>query len=63
VKSAGQASGYLYREGMARPYDDKGRLTGDRKGFPTAVEASRYGSAGGLHTTPTDYARFLIEVI
>jgi CubicO group peptidase (beta-lactamase class C family) len=57
------SSGYLYREGMARPYDDKGRLIGDQKGFPTAVEASRYGAAGGLHTTPTEYARFLIEVI
>ena len=32
------SSGYLYREGVARPYDDKGRLTGDPKGFPTAVE-------------------------
>jgi CubicO group peptidase (beta-lactamase class C family) len=57
------SSGYLYREGMARPHDDKGRLIGESKGYPTAVEASRYGSAGGLHTTPTEYARFLIEVI
>lgn len=29
----------------------------------TAVDAARYGSAGGLHTTPTDYAKFLIELI
>jgi CubicO group peptidase (beta-lactamase class C family) len=55
------SSGYLYQEGMARPHDDKGRMNADRKA--TAIEAARYGSAGGLHTTPTDYARFLIELI
>jgi CubicO group peptidase (beta-lactamase class C family) len=54
------SSGYLYQEGMARPHDDKGRMKTDRKA--TAVDAARYGSAGGLHTTPTDYATFLIEV-
>jgi len=53
------SSGYLYQEGMARPHDEKGRMNGDRKA--TAVDAARYGSAGGLHTTPTDYAKFLIE--
>jgi CubicO group peptidase (beta-lactamase class C family) len=55
------ASGYLYREGMAWPYDDKGRMIGDWKATPIA--AARYGSAGGLHTTPTDYAKFLVEII
>ena len=55
------SSGYLYREGMARPYDKKGTMIADRKA--TAIEAARYGSAGGLHTTPSDYAEFLIEVI
>lgn len=55
------SSGYLYQEGMARPHDDKGTMMGDRKA--TAISAARYGSAGGLHTTPTDYARFLIEII
>ena len=55
------SSGYLYREGMARPHDDKGGMNADRKATP--IEAARYGSAGGLHTTPTDYARFLIELI
>ena len=56
-----RSSGYLYREGMARPHDRKGTMIADRKA--TAVEAARYGSAGGLHTTPSDYAKFLIEVI
>jgi CubicO group peptidase (beta-lactamase class C family) len=54
-------SGYLYKEGMARPYDDMGSLIGDRKA--NGIAAARYGSAGGLHTTPTDYAKFLIELI
>jgi CubicO group peptidase (beta-lactamase class C family) len=56
-----RSSGYLYREGMARPHDDKGRLIGDRKA--TAVDTARYGSAGGLHTTPAEYAQFLIEIM
>ena len=55
------SSGYLYREGMARPHDEQGRMIADRKA--TAIQAARYGSAGELHTTPTDYARFLIEFI
>lgn len=37
------------------------KMMGDREA--TAVEAARFGSAGGLHTTPTDYAKFLVEVI
>jgi CubicO group peptidase (beta-lactamase class C family) len=55
------SSGYLYQAGMARPHDEKGKIDSNRKA--TAVDAARYGSAGGLHTTPTDYARFLIELI
>ena len=55
------SSGYLYREGMARPYDNQGKMIADRKATP--IEAARYGSAGGLHTNPTEYARFLIEIL
>jgi CubicO group peptidase (beta-lactamase class C family) len=55
------SSGYLYREGMARPHDDKGMMLADRQA--TAIDAARYGSAGELHTTPTDYSRFLIELL
>jgi len=55
------SSGYRYQEGMARPHTDKGDMIADRKA--TAIEAARYGSAGELHTTPTDYARFLIELL
>lgn len=41
----------------------------DRAGTPTnrpgatAITAARYGAAGGLSTTATEYARFLIEVL
>jgi CubicO group peptidase (beta-lactamase class C family) len=55
------SSGYLYRPGMARPHNEKGVMLANRKATP--VDAARYGSAGGLHTTPTDYATFLIEIV
>ena len=58
------SSGYVwvdaYNERMARPHDVSGKQL-DRKS--TAVDAARYGAAGGLHTTASDYARFLVEVI
>jgi CubicO group peptidase (beta-lactamase class C family) len=54
-------SGYLYREGMARPHDEKGAIIADRKSTP--VEAARYGSSGQLHSTVNEYAKFLVEVI
>jgi len=54
-------SGYIYRDGMARPHDEKGRMLADRKS--TRVDAARYGSAGQLHSTVHDYAKFLIEII
>ena len=36
------SSGYLYREGMARPHDEKGTMRGDRKA--TAVDAATAAS-------------------
>jgi CubicO group peptidase (beta-lactamase class C family) len=56
-----KSSGYLYQEGMARPHDNAGTMLDDRRA--TAMDAARYGSAGGFHATPTDYAQFLIELI
>jgi CubicO group peptidase (beta-lactamase class C family) len=58
------SSGYVwidaYQDLMARPHDEKGKPFNRRA---TVTDAARYGAAGGLHSTPTDYARFLIEVI
>ena len=55
------SSGYAYRDGMARPHDAKGQLIPGR--MTTAIDAARYGSAGQLHSTVKDYAKFLIEII
>lgn len=59
------SSAYLWSEqiakNLARPHGSKGDAHPLHKTTP--VDASRYAAAGGLLTTPTDYARFLIEVI
>ncbi|HEU4688123.1 MAG TPA: serine hydrolase domain-containing protein [Vicinamibacterales bacterium] len=55
------SSGYLYRDGMARPHNEKGVMIADRIARPP--DAARYGSAGELHSTVSDYAKFLIEII
>ena len=60
------SSAYLWNESiasrMAWPHDNAGRpLSKNKK--PTHESVARYGAAGDLLTTPTDYAKFLIEVI
>ena len=59
------ASGYLWNRTLAqhaaRPHAEDG--TPMKKGQPSAIDAARYGAAGGLHTTADEYARFLIAVI
>jgi CubicO group peptidase (beta-lactamase class C family) len=59
------SSGYSWNESYethgARPHDAAGKpLT---RGKPTATDAARYAAAGGLHTTATDYAQFILEII
>jgi CubicO group peptidase (beta-lactamase class C family) len=60
------SSGYLWNDQienhMARGHDEKGRPSeANRK--PTGPSVARYGMVGGLCTTPSDYAKFLIEII
>ena len=46
---------------MARPHDPDGKPISQNKSTEGSV--ARYGSAGALLSTPTDYAKFMIEVI
>lgn len=59
------SSGYLWtprlEKVMARPHDENGNPLPYRK--PTAADVARYGAMGGLLTTPSDFAKFLIEII
>jgi CubicO group peptidase (beta-lactamase class C family) len=59
------SSGYIWNEAMekqtAHPHDTAGKASAKKK--PRGPDVARYGSAGGLHTTAADYAKFLIEVL
>jgi CubicO group peptidase (beta-lactamase class C family) len=59
------SSGYVWNEAigknLARPHDKNGLpLTYVKR---SAINVARYGSAGALLSTPTDLAKFLIEVM
>lgn len=60
------SSGYLwnsdYETLAAQGHDSTGHKRSPRR-RASAVDAARYAAAGGLHTTATEYARFLIEVL
>jgi CubicO group peptidase (beta-lactamase class C family) len=59
------SSGYFVTDAMqpdmAAPHDENGKLIPQSRPTPQAV--ARYASAGALLTTPTDYARFIIEIL
>lgn len=61
MTSSGYAWNDLFEARAARPHDEKGHPQDNRK--RTAADVARYAAAGDLHATPTDYAKFLIEVI
>lgn len=60
-----RSTGYVWNETfatrMARPHDPNGKPLNNKKSTPADV--ARYGSAGALLTTPTDYAKFVIAII
>jgi len=59
------SSGYVWSDKleklMAHPHGVKGEPL--QQDHATVEHISRFGSAGGLCATPTDYAKFVIEVI
>jgi CubicO group peptidase (beta-lactamase class C family) len=59
------SSGYVWTDTfarrMARPHGPDGKPLDNKKSSPADV--ARYGSAGALLSTPSDYAKFVIEVI
>jgi CubicO group peptidase (beta-lactamase class C family) len=61
MASSGYVWNDMFEKRLARPHDKKGKPFDNKKS--TATDAARYGSSGALLTTPTDYAKFLIEVI
>ena len=59
------SSGYMASDTIERhaasPHNQNGHPLPQSKS--TGPGAARYAAAGGLHTTPSDYAKFIIEVI
>lgn len=59
------SSGYVWNETfartMSRPHDKNGKPMENKRS--TSADVARYASAGALLTTPTDYARFMAEII
>ena len=61
MSSSGYVWNDIFEKHAARPHDLQGKPLAKRK--PAATDAARYASAGGLHTTSGDYARFLVEIV
>jgi CubicO group peptidase (beta-lactamase class C family) len=59
------SSGYVWNDARAartaRPHDASAAPM--PKAHPNAADAARYASAGGLHSSLADFAKFVIEVI
>jgi CubicO group peptidase (beta-lactamase class C family) len=61
MTSSGYAWGDRMERRSARPHDGEGKPL--ERARPSPTGAARYAAAGGLHTTATDFARFLLEII
>jgi CubicO group peptidase (beta-lactamase class C family) len=59
------SSGYVWGDRLerhaARPHDREGKPLPQY--HPTSEHAARYAAAGALRTTPSDYAKFLLEIL
>ena len=59
------SSGYVWNDTfaakMARPHAEDGAPLENKRS--TAADVARYASAGALLTTPTDYAKFMLEIL
>jgi CubicO group peptidase (beta-lactamase class C family) len=54
-----------YARRMAKPHDQAGKRIEKKTPLSASERAenlARYGAAASLHTTPTDYARFILEI-
>lgn len=61
MASSGYVWNDMFERRMALPHDRDGKPLPRKRS--SIEDVARYGSAGALLTTPTDYAKFLIEVI
>ncbi len=61
MTSSGYVWNELFEKRASRPHDAAGKPLNNKK--RTASDVARYAAAGDLHTTPSDYAKFLMEVI
>lgn len=61
MASSGYAWNDTFEKHAARPHDRDEKSFDNKK--PTETDLARYGAAGELRTTPTDYAKFLLEVV
>ena len=54
-----------YARRIARPHDQNGKPmeTKPKTASELAADLATYGAAASLHTTPADYARFILELI
>ena len=63
MRSSGYFQNDTFARRMARPHDATGTAKPLESTKTSRTSMTRYASAGALITTPTDYAKFLIEVI
>jgi CubicO group peptidase (beta-lactamase class C family) len=61
MRSSGYVWNRTFDKHAARPHDSQGRVLDNRK--RTESDIARYGAPGDLHSTASDYAKFLIEVV